>query len=271
MTIMAKPKEKDRRQHAADLANLLIYSIEIESTPLDVEEVHQIASLLLMSAGIEGVRFDRSRYDLNYGWCSEADRFQHHQNILEKNLVDSLTQFLFIWSSCEAAINTLVPSRAYGAPRGRVNGLCAFLKHEFEPRMVSSEYRDRLDELHTLAVSTSHYSNQLRFRESAPHIGISGYAIASIYSLRNSLAHGSLTVPMSAEDEEQFLEVRLIDCCSHLVLHTLQMTFTAYFAKYQDSVYLKGRAVEFEHLMKVYHLEFSVDEFTDTDDGLRFQ
>ncbi|MEM7357935.1 MAG: hypothetical protein AAF431_02420 [Pseudomonadota bacterium] len=264
---MEKRKKKDQRRLAADIGNLLIYSLEVQETPLEFDDVYHVASLLLLSAGIKEVNFDRSEYDPTLGWCSAGDRFQSHQDILEQNLVDNLTRFFFIWSSCEAAINIFVPNHIDGVPRGKINRLCAYLKHQFEPRNVSLEYKNSLRELNTLAAADSHYADQLKLRNLASHIGISGYGISSIYSIRNSLAHGSLGVPISKEEKEEFLEVRLIECCSDLVLYTLQMTITAYFSKYLDDVSFDGEYVDFELMLKLFHLEFCVDELLEMQSG----
>ncbi len=260
---MKKWENLKARNLAAELGNFLAYSIDFPIENLNIEEIYHVSSLLLLSAGIKHVDYDRSEFEPSLGWCFYADQFQEHQEKLEQLVIDSLTRFLFVWSSFEAAVNIFIPQNVYQAPNGKINKACAYLKMEFEPRSVSEAYKTRLAELYNLAKSDADYSDYLKMKNAESHIGISGYGISSVYSIRNSLAHGSLGIPISKEEDEDFKDIQLIDCCTYIVLYTLQMIFTAFFSRYTDTVSWGGEDVEFEFLMKVIHRDICISEFDD--------
>ncbi|EWH09385.1 hypothetical protein DS2_12654 [Catenovulum agarivorans DS-2] len=201
-----------------------LYLLIVQGTDYFIErsEWQQPLASLKLASGLKSIEYDTVRFDPSFGWCGNGDICVGYQDDLEAILTLSLCRFHFIWSALEATINISVPAKLDKSIRGKISNACLYLKQNrgFHPKFEA--YLIELANLEKLLIEDSFYSEIFLNIDIPQHVNEYGKGIFLAYKLRNLLAHGSLGIPETQQEEESHLDSQIIHSITRLVLLTIQ-------------------------------------------------
>lgn len=206
-------------EHCGELSNLIVQGTEYF---VDREEWQQPITNLKIASGLRSIDYDTSRFDPTLGWCGPADTFSEHQEVLERNLVTELCRFHFIWSALEATIDISVPLKSIKDIRGKISKTCFYIKTKNGSHPKFETYILEVTQLEKMLAEDSFYSEIFKSIEIPEHVNLYGKGIFLAYKLRNLLAHGSLELPITQQDEERHHDSDIVRTLSRLTLYTIQ-------------------------------------------------
>lgn len=236
--------------HCAAIVQLFIHGMESD---YDEEWLVGI-SMLGIASGVDSVNYSRERFDITLGYCESADDFSEHQEILESKLVASLCRFNFIWSAVESIIDVAIPRRLITNPPGKINNACYFLKHNATFNFGFSSYIVCLDKLKSLIFHESYYGEYIGGGHFGEHVSLAGQGIYMAYKLRNRLAHGSLGLPITKQEDETHVDNEIVELCSRLVLYSIQIMIMTCHRDMVPTVSWDGEDVDLE--LAYTHLQY---------------
>ncbi|KJZ05159.1 hypothetical protein [Pseudoalteromonas piscicida] len=211
---------KDLDEHCGELSNLIVQGTEYF---IDREEWQQPLTNLKVASGLRSIDYDTSRFDHTLGWCGPADTFSDHQHVLEQKLVTELCRFHFIWSALEATIDISVPIKSIKNIRGKISKTCFYIKSKNGLHPKFDAYILELARLEKILTLDSFYSEIFESIEIPEHINLYGKGIFLAYKLRNLLAHGSLELPITQQEDECHYDSDIVKTLSRLTLYTIQV------------------------------------------------
>jgi len=201
-----------------------LYLLIVQGTDYFIKrsEWQQPLASLKLASGLKSIEYDTVRYDPSFGWCGNADIYVGYQDDLEARLTLSLCRFHFIWSALEAVIDISVPKKLAKSVRGKISNACLYLKQNRGSHPKFEAYLIELANLEKLLVEDSFYSEIFMDIKIPEHVNEYGKGIFLAYKLRNQLAHGSLGIPETMQEEESHLDNQIIHSISRLTLLTIQ-------------------------------------------------
>ncbi len=189
----------------------------------------QLYEYLNVSASIDEVKINLTKYDSNFGWCSAPDTWIiAREEILEKYTLQ-LLRFTYVWGGLEAIIDAINPKPS--PEKGKINRICYYLLQKLHVSDEVSFYSAQLGRLNVLLneADIREPSIKKRFKGNR-HLSHQGLGIYVIYKLRNVFAHGALTFPEPEPYEHKPISSypEMIEVSTRLVLLTIQMIFIAH-------------------------------------------
>lgn len=244
---------KELDHHCGALINLLTAGTGyfISHTEWQLPLMH-----LKVASGLKGLDYDASRFDDSIGWCGPADTMVDYQEELERALILELSRFHFIWASLEAAIDIAVPLKTMQQPNGKINKACTFIKSISCLGIKFDAYLLLLDEVERLLRRDSYYGKIYEDISIPEYVDVDGKGIFLAYKLRNRLAHGALSLPLTMEGEEEHLDTQIVRGLSRLVLFTIQRLAIIDLEK--DFEWIAWRGVEVPTRVALTHIQWNI-------------
>jgi hypothetical protein len=247
------------REHCAKLSQFLanpdVYSrlLELVGELIDPEGEcitwSHAAEWLYIAASIEKVEVNTIYFDSSVYMCEPALDYEGARSDLLTEFTTALSVFNFAWGSLESVIKLIEPPsipKEVKAGRGSsVDRAIYYLKTDFEPERPIFSYHDTMGEMRELLSQLPGYlslSDEFRLQ---PHVGISGVGLHVVRKIRNMFAHGSIQMPVPADDRKAPLPgKRLIETSTRIVLLTIQMLLMSRLRKddfkvecYEDEIF----------------------------------
>jgi hypothetical protein len=189
-----------------------------------------VAEWLAVAGSIERVSLNFAKLNPDFGWCSEADKFDMARKELLTDFVRDMTLFSFCWGALEAALKIIEPPRqAVATKRGRIREACYYLREKFSTHSALVGLDCALSRFRVAARSCLGSERVERRFIKELEFGSQGVGLYAVYELRNDFAHGSLNFPMPDEENNPISDdSAMVQSASRIVLLQLQMLLLAF-------------------------------------------
>lgn len=222
---------------------------------------------LLLASAVQTVEINIDKYDSSWFKCNAAYEYDEANQDLLKKFTRELSIFNFIWCSIEAIIDAINPPKhPIKNRRGKTRNIAYYLNKNLDQASIIEDYIKNINQFKTLA---SDYLDQAKLvnKLKLSSEGIAGLGLILVSELRNTFAHGSLSLPIPDENNEPYsLQLDLIKAASRICLYSLQFILYIHLKGYDDfEIYHDNSLIE--HLTPseytyLLHLEFEPDNLS---------
>ena len=200
-----------------------------------------VADWLSLASSIINVDVDMGSFDDSILFCGTAYDFVKERSEVVEKLSTSLTIFNSIWNAFECLCKGIdIPSLPKKLKKGQisfVDNVVYLIYNEFDSKK-NCELQFLKEITHKLFSKIQEIigfkPNNLTWKNA--YTSESGVGIQIVRSIRNSFAHGSVSLPLPEDySDAKYFNSEIIDLSSRIVLFTIQLVLLSKdFIKYDD-------------------------------------
>ncbi len=173
------------------------------------------------------------------GYCESADGYADDLARLHGKVGTEFARFLILWGALETAIKIAVPDKKILGKDCKVTKACVFLdSHQFATDTTS--HHSQLARHFNAARLAFYGSQQASKFATGPAAGL-----WALYAWRNEVAHGSLDIFDSPDDDKIGPTIAVFHLGAHLALFTLQLLMSACLTESRCTIVLPVAPLDF--------------------------
>jgi|SRR6185437_176226 len=173
-----------------------------------------------IASKINSVDYDTWKYNDLMGLCESADDYDKEKGKSDKEIVENLVRFTFIWSGIESLILIL---KIKNHPRfaGKINAATTLIKEKLEgERFCRCAYLNLVDKLKILLKESEIHLPEFKNVDAFSPLG---EGIQIVYQIRNNFAHGTFNFPEpDGWNIRNVVEQQILKIASYITIITAQ-------------------------------------------------